>query len=78
MRAAEIQFQTVATGVLGSLHHLVRGQSLADLDATVLEAIAGIDGAVMIATRTLIEYGKALAAAGENYKPPMIYSLKGE
>jgi hypothetical protein len=34
----------------------------------------GLDGAVMIAKRTLIEFGEGLAAAGENYKPPMIYS----
>jgi hypothetical protein len=36
----------------------------------------GVDGALVIAQRTLVEFGKALAAAGENYKPPMIYSLK--
>jgi hypothetical protein len=30
-----------------SLHHLVRGQGLGDLDPTVLEALAGIDGAVV-------------------------------
>ena len=30
-----------------ALHHAVRGQSLIDLDATVLEAVAGIDGAVV-------------------------------
>ena len=36
----------------------------------------GIDGAVMIARRTLIEFGKALVAAGERYEPPMIYSPK--
>jgi hypothetical protein len=34
----------------------------------------GVDGAIMIAKRTLIQYGNALAAAGEKYKPPMIYS----
>jgi hypothetical protein len=30
-----------------ALHHAVRGQSLLDLDPTVLEAVAGIDGAVV-------------------------------
>ena len=30
-----------------SLHHIVRGQTLLDLDPSVLEAIAGIDGAVV-------------------------------
>ncbi len=30
-----------------SLHHVVRGQSLADLDLAVLEALGGIDGAVV-------------------------------
>jgi hypothetical protein len=30
-----------------ALHHAVRGQSLIDLDPTVLEAVAGIDGAVV-------------------------------
>jgi DNA integrity scanning protein DisA with diadenylate cyclase activity len=30
-----------------SLHHVVRGQSLLDLDPTILEAIAGLDGAVV-------------------------------
>ncbi len=30
-----------------SLHHVVRGRALIDLDDTVLEAIAGIDGAVV-------------------------------
>lgn len=30
-----------------SLHHVVRGQSLTDLDPAVLEAVAGLDGAVV-------------------------------
>lgn len=30
-----------------SLHHVVRGQSLTDIDPAVLEAIAGLDGAVV-------------------------------
>ena len=30
-----------------SLHHVVRGQTLADLDLSVLEALGGIDGAVV-------------------------------
>jgi len=30
-----------------SLHHVVRGQTLMDLDASVLEAVAGLDGAVV-------------------------------
>jgi hypothetical protein len=38
----------------------------------------GIYGVVIIARRTLVEYGKALAVAGEKYKPPMIYSPKSE
>ena len=36
----------------------------------------GIDGAVMIARKTLIEFGKALVSAGEEYEPPVIYSPK--
>lgn len=31
-----------------SLHHVVRGQTLGDLDRAVLESIAGIDGAVVL------------------------------
>ena len=30
-----------------TLHHVVRGRSLLDLDASVLEALAGLDGAVV-------------------------------
>lgn len=36
----------------------------------------GIDGAVIIARRTLVEFGQALAAAGEKYEVPMIYTVK--
>jgi hypothetical protein len=44
-----------------ALHHLVRGQSLADLDASVMEAIAGVDGAVVTdACATLYAFGAIL------------------
>lgn len=36
----------------------------------------GTDGAIMIARRNLLEFGKALAAAAEIYEPPTIYALK--
>ena len=39
---------------------------------------AGVDGAIIIARRTLVEFGKALATAGERYEPPLIYSPKSE
>jgi hypothetical protein len=35
-----------------------------------------IDNAIIIARRTLVEFGKALAAAAEKYEPPVIYSPK--
>jgi hypothetical protein len=52
-----------------SLHHVVRGLSLADLDSTVLEAIAGLDGAVVTDTNArLITFGAILRIAPEALK----------
>jgi hypothetical protein len=49
-----------------SLHHVVRGQTLLDLDATVLEAIAGIDGAVVTDLQgRLLTFGAILRIAPE-------------
>jgi hypothetical protein len=49
-----------------SLHHLVRGQGIADLDDTVLEALAGIDGAVVAdAAGRLLAFGAILRVAPE-------------
>jgi hypothetical protein len=44
-----------------TLHHVVRGQSLNDLDESVLEAIAGLDGAVVTDHRArLLTFGAIL------------------
>lgn len=52
-----------------SLHHVVRGQSLADLDPTVLEALAGLDGAVVTDPNgRLITFGAILRIAPEALK----------
>lgn len=49
-----------------SLHHLVRGQGIADLDDTILEALAGIDGAVVTdASGRLLAFGAILRVAPE-------------
>jgi hypothetical protein len=49
-----------------SLHHLVRGQTLAELDATVLEALAGIDGAVVTDRKgRLLSFGAILRVTPE-------------
>ena len=54
-----------------SLHHLVRGQQLADLDGTILEAIAGIDGAVVTDRQGLIHsFGAILRISSEVSKVP--------
>jgi len=49
-----------------SLHHLVRGQGIADLDDSVLEALAGIDGAIVTDTHgRLLSIGAILRVAPE-------------
>src|SRR5262249_49390730 len=63
-----------------ALHHAVRGQSVIDLDPTVLEAVAGIDGAVvtdldgrLLTFGALLRVGPAalkVPRAGEGARPP--------
>jgi hypothetical protein len=49
-----------------SLHHLARGQTIADLDDAVLEAFAGIDGAVVTDHRgRLLSFGAILRLTPE-------------
>jgi DNA integrity scanning protein DisA with diadenylate cyclase activity len=49
-----------------SLHHLARGQTLHDLDDTVLEALAGIDGAVVVdRAGKLLSFGAILRVSHE-------------
>jgi hypothetical protein len=53
------------------LHHLVRGRDLANLDDTVLEAIAGIDGAVVTdPSGRLLTFGAILRIAPETVLAP--------
>ncbi len=52
-----------------ALHHVVRGQKLTDLDPTVLEALAGIDGAVVTDLEgRLLTFGAILRIAPEALK----------
>ena len=52
-----------------SLHHVVRGRGVGDIDATVLEALAGIDGAVATdRDGRLLTFGAILRIAPENLK----------
>ncbi len=52
-----------------SLHHVVRGQRIAEIDPTVLEALAGIDGAVALdRDGRLLTFGAILRIAPENLK----------
>jgi hypothetical protein len=52
-----------------SLHHVVRGQTLLDLDAAVLEAVAGLDGAVVTdLDGRLLTFGAILRIAPEALK----------
>lgn len=54
-----------------SLHHLVRGQSLRDLDDTVLEALAGVDGAVVLDLQgRILSFGAILRVAPETILAP--------
>lgn len=49
-----------------SIHHLARGQTMADLDDSVLEALAGIDGAVVTdAGGRLLSFGAILRLTPE-------------
>ncbi len=49
-----------------ALHHLARGQTLADMEVSVLEALAGIDGAVVTdPTGRLLTFGAILRVAPE-------------
>ncbi len=52
-----------------SLHHVVRGQTLLDLDPAVLEAVAGLDGAVVTdLDGHLLTFGAILRIAPEALK----------
>jgi hypothetical protein len=52
-----------------ALHHAVRGQSLTELDPTVLEAVAGIDGAVVTDLEgRLLTFGAILRIGPEALK----------
>lgn len=52
-----------------SLHHVVRGRGLADIDPAVLEALAGIDGAVVTdRDGRLLTFGAILRIAPETLK----------
>ena len=52
-----------------SLHHVVRGRRIGEIDATVLEALAGIDGAVATdRDGRLLTFGAILRIAPENLK----------
>ena len=54
-----------------ALHHLVRGQTVSDLQSSILEAIAGIDGAVVIDRMGLIQsFGAILRISSEVSKFP--------
>ena len=49
-----------------SIHHLARGQGLGDLDDSVVEALAGIDGAVVTDARgRLLSFGAILRLTPE-------------
>ncbi|WZO95886.1 diadenylate cyclase [Isosphaeraceae bacterium EP7] len=51
------------------LHHVVRGQTIAEVDPTVLECIASIDGAVVVDTEGhLITFGAILRMSPETLK----------
>ena len=52
-----------------SLHHVVRGRGLAEIDSSVLEALAGIDGAVVTdRDGRLLTFGAILRIAPETLK----------
>ena len=52
-----------------SLHHVVRGRGLTDIDPTILEALAGIDGAVVTdRDGRLLTFGAILRIAPETLK----------
>jgi DNA integrity scanning protein DisA with diadenylate cyclase activity len=52
-----------------SLHHVVRGRGLSEIDPTVLEALAGIDGAVVTdRDGRLLTFGAILRIAPETLK----------
>lgn len=54
-----------------SLHHLVRGRTLAELDDTVMEALAGIDGAVVTDRKgRLLSFGAILRVTPETILLP--------
>jgi DNA integrity scanning protein DisA with diadenylate cyclase activity len=54
-----------------SLHHLARGQTVHDLDETVLEALAGIDGAVVVdRAGELLSFGAILRVSHETSLAP--------
>lgn len=52
-----------------SLHHVVRGRGIADIDPAVLESLSGIDGAVVTdRDGRLLTFGAILRIAPENLK----------
>ncbi len=54
-----------------SLHHMARGQTIGDLDDAVLEAFAGIDGAVVTDHRgRLLSFGAILRLTAETMNAP--------
>jgi hypothetical protein len=54
-----------------ALHHLVRGQTVPDLDGAILEALAGIDGAVVLDRQGRIHsFGAILRISSEMSKAP--------
>jgi hypothetical protein len=54
-----------------SLHHVVRGRGIADVDPSILEALAGIDGAVVTDREgRLLTFGAILRIAPEALKVP--------
>jgi len=54
-----------------TLHHIVRGRGIADIDPAVLEALAGIDGAVVTdRDGRLLTFGAILRIAPETLKVP--------
>ena len=61
-----------------SIHHLARGQGLGDLDDAVVEALAGIDGAVVTDARgRLLSFGAILRLTPEMTLAPRAVEGRG-
>lgn len=69
----EIEFEGVSHQHMASkhaLHHLVRDRSIRELDPAVLEALAGVDGAVVFdRTGRLLTFGAILRIPPETFLP---------